>query len=269
MNIATIIGVIVGIFVLSNATYDTTDNARIFINAHGLAIVLGGVAAATFICYPIKRVFAVFTLFFVALKREELPIGNYIQELHYLSKVAFRKGMLKLETELYGVENFFLQDGLKMLVDNSSNDEIRKIMERKIENIYTGEMAEAGIFRTMAKLSPAFGMMGTLIGLISLLQGMGSGGLETIGPAMATALVTTLYGIFLANMVFYPIAVKVESRIEERVLLMTIIMEGILLMKAKTPPDLVTDKLEAFLSAQKWISIKTRRKKKNVKKHSE
>lgn len=262
MNIATIIGIVVGIIVLSNAAYGVAENVNIFINKPGLAIVLGGVAAATFICYPFKRVMSVFKLVFLVLKREELPIGNYIHELQYLSKVAFRKGMLKLETELEGIENHFLQDGLKMLVDNYADEEIRKIMERRIENTYINEMAQANIFRTMAKLSPAFGMMGTLIGLIGLMQGMGNGGLETIGPAMATALVTTLYGIFLANMVFFPIALKVESRIEERILLMTIVLEGILLIKSKTPPDMVMDKLKSYLSPQKWTSIKARGRKK-------
>jgi chemotaxis protein MotA len=120
-------------------------------------------------------------------------------------------------------------------------------------------MSAAGIYRTMSRLAPAFGIIGTLIGLIGMMQAMGAD-LREIGPAMATALTTTLYGILLANMVFLPIAVKVEKRIEERAILMSVIRDGVLLIKDRTPALIVLDKLKAYLPPRRWGSITVQRK---------
>lgn len=258
MNFATIIGIIGGVAVLGYATYSTAEGIRLFVNLPGLAIVLGGVAASTFICYPLKDVFRVFHVFLMALKREDLPMADYISELEYLSVQAFRKGALKLEKELEGMENYFLKDGIKMVVDEYSPEKVKEIMENRIKSTYEREMTEAAIMRTMAKMSPAFGIVGTLIGLISLMKNMTADRMDSLGISMAVALITTFYGILLANLIFYPIAVKVERRIEERVVLMNIIKEGILLIIAKTPPAMVVEKLKSFLPPRKWASIKPR-----------
>lgn len=261
MNLATIIGFISGLIMLVYATYSSTDSAAIFFNLPGLAIVLGGVTASLFICYPLKDVARVISLFFVALKREDLPIGNYIHEIQFLARQAASKGTMKLEGELNTIENYFLQDGLQMLVDQRSTEEIKKILGTRIENTYNREMKEAEIFRMAAKLAPAFGLNGTLIGLIAMLQTMGAGSFDQLGPGMAVALTTTFYGVILSNLVFQPVAVKVERRIEERCLLMEIIMEGVLLIQAKTPAAIVLDKLKSYLPPRKWASIKPRQRK--------
>lgn len=262
MNVTTILGIISGITVLVGAIYSSTRSIALFINFPGLAIVLGGVVAATFVCYPLKDVFRVFHVFLSVLKREDLPMGNYIHEIQYLARQTLIKGTLKLEHELEGIENFFLKDGIQMIVDHYPKQKIRDIMETTIRNTYQREMADAAMFRTMAKFSPAFGLVGTLIGLISMLKNMGTGSIEEIGPAMALALITTFYGIILANLFFYPVAVKFEQRIEERTLLMNIIMEGLILITEKTPPDLIKDKLKAYLPPRKWTSIRPREIKK-------
>ncbi len=257
MNIATVIGIISGLGILSFATYMSTDSIMAFVNFPGFSIVLGGTIAATFICYPLKEVLLVFKVFIAALQREELPTGNYIAELVFLAKKASAKGKIHLEKELSGIENYFLQDGLQMLVDGYGKEEIREIMDVRIQNTCEQEMATAGIVRTMARLAPAFGIIGTLIGLISMMQAMG-GDIESIGPGMATALTTTLYGILLANMIFLPIAVKVENRINERVILMSVIRDGILYIREKTPAAIVLHKLKSYLPPRRWSSIKGR-----------
>ena len=258
MNIATVIGIISGLGILSFATFMSTDSVMAFINLPGFAIVLGGTVAATFICYPLKEVLLVFKVFIVALQREELPTGNYIGELVYLAKKASGKGKIHLERELTGIENYFLQDGLQMLVDGYGKAEIKEIMDVRIQNACEQEMATAGIVRTMAKFSPAFGIIGTLIGLISMMQAMGND-IQAIGPGMATALTTTLYGILLANMIFLPIAVKVENRINERMVLMAVIRDGILYIREKTPAAIVMHKLKSYLPPRRWSSIRARR----------
>lgn len=257
MNIATVMGIIFGIGILSYATYMSTDNVKVFLNLPGFAIVVGGTTAATFICYPLKEVMRVFHVFLIALKREELPIGNYIHEIVYLAKEASSKGKIQLEKELAGIENYFLQDGIQLLVDGYSKEEIKEILDSRIYNTYEQEIASAGIFRTMARFSPAFGIIGTLIGLISMMQAMGTD-IKGMGSAMAVALTTTFYGILLAYMIFLPIAIKVEKRIEERIILMSVIRDGILAMKDKTPSAIVMHKLKSYLPPRRWASIKKR-----------
>ena len=257
MNIATIFGIIFGVAVLVTATVMSTATPMVFINYPGLAIVVGGTAAATCICYPLKEVMRVMSVFVLALGREELPIGNYIDELVRLAKTASQKGAIALEKALPGMENEFLRSAVQMLVDGYSREEIEEILETRIQQHYEQEMSSAGIYRTMAKLAPAFGITGTLIGLISMMQSM-QGDVKALGPAMAVALTTTLYGVLLANMICLPIAIKVEKRIEERVILMSVIRDGILFINDKTPAAIVLDKLKAYLPPRRWHSIKTR-----------
>jgi chemotaxis protein MotA len=253
MNIATIFGIVAGIFVLCAATYAATDSVQVFLNAPGLAIVLGGTIAATFICYPLREVMRVMGLFVSAFTAEELPIGDYIKDIVDISRSA-AKGDEHLEKSLKGMDNEFLRDGLQMLVDGYSKKELAEILNNRIQQYHDQETNAAGIYRTMAALSPAFGIIGTLIGLIAMMQAMGDD-LTRIGPAMATALTTTLYGALFANMLYTPIATKVERRVEERTILMCVIRDGILFIKDKTPAPIVMDKLKGYLPPRKWSSI--------------
>jgi len=255
MNVATVIGFVAGVIILGTATFFATDSAGVFVNLPGLAIVLGGTLASTFICFPLKEVTRVFAIFLTALKREELPIGNYIESIVDIAREASSRGKVHLERALPGIENEFLQNAIQMLVDGYSREEIKEILETRIEQTYQQEISSAGIYRTMAKLSPAYGLIGTLIGLIGLMQTMGTGGVASLGTHMAVSLTTTLYGILLSNLIFLPIAVKVEKRIEERVLLMAVIRDGVLFIKDKTPAAIVFDKLKAYLPPRRWASI--------------
>lgn len=261
MNFATILGFLNGFLVLIFAAYSSTENAAVFINIPGLAIVLGGTLAATMISYSFKSFVRVLAGFMRALRREELPIGVYIREIVYLANKAAAKGRLKMELEAEAQENYFLQEGLRMLVDGYPREEIEDILKTRMEEAYRQQMADAQIFRTMAKMAPAFGIIGTLIGLIAMMQSMGGGSLAQIGPGMAVALVTTLYGALFAYLIFLPLAVKVENAVEERVLLMNVITEGLLLIQDQLPPPIVLDKLKAYLPPRRWSSIKPRKVK--------
>ncbi|WP_147819881.1 motility protein A [Salidesulfovibrio onnuriiensis] len=257
MNIATIFGIIAGIVILCTATFFATDSVAVFINLPGLAIVLGGTVAATFICYPLKEVMRVFGLFMTAFTAEELPIANYIKVLVQISKEAASKGDDYLEKSLKKIDNEFLRDGLQMLVDGYDKEELREIFDNRIQQYHAQETYAAGIYRTMAALSPAFGIIGTLIGLIAMMQGMGDD-ITRVGPGMATALTTTLYGVLFANLFYLPIANKVERRVEERTILMCVFRDGILHIKDKTPAAIITDKLKGYLPPRKWSSIEAR-----------
>jgi chemotaxis protein MotA len=255
MNIATIIGILCGVAILAVATYTSTDSVDVFINLPGLAIVGGGTIAATFICYPMREVMRVLGVFVTAFKAEELPVQSYITALVDLNKEVTRGGEASLEKRLSKIENDFMRQGLQMVIDGYSSEEIREILDNRIQQYHEKEIAAAGIYKTMAGLSPAFGIIGTLIGLIAMMQAMGSD-IAGLGPAMATALTTTLYGALFANMLFRPIAIKVERRIDDIVNLMCVVRDGILFIKDKTPAAIAKDKLQGYLPPRKWASFK-------------
>lgn len=255
MNLATLMGVVCGFGVLAWATYASSPNTAVFLNLPGLAIVFGGTMGASLVCYPMKDVAAMVRAFFLALKRPELPVAQFVNELGGLARAASTQGVISLEKEVASIENDFLRDAVQMLVDGYSREEIEEVLNTRIEQTYEREMAGAQIFRTMARLSPAFGIVGTLIGLINMLQSLGSN-LRQIGPALAVALTTTLYGVLAAHMIFLPVAVKVESRIEERVALMSLIRDGVLFIKDKAPAAVVLNKLNAYLPARRWAKIR-------------
>ncbi|MEI6413486.1 MAG: MotA/TolQ/ExbB proton channel family protein [Pseudomonadota bacterium] len=255
MNIATLIGVFSGLGILSWAIYSATGNFALFLQPEGLAIVWGGVTAATFISYPLSDVLRSLGTFLKVLRRESLPVVHYINAIHYLAERALVGGIIHLEKDLKGEENFFLQDAVRMVMDRYPLDRVRQILENTIEKAREAELNEAAMFRTMARFSPAFGMVGTLIGLIDLFQNLGDN-MSGIGPAMGLAMLTTFYGVLLANLLFLPIAIKMERRVDEHTLLMEVIMEGVLLVAVKTPPGMVRDQLKAFIPARQWKDVR-------------
>ena len=266
MNLSTLIGALVGFAVLATAIFLQTQDSHlaisIFWNLNSLLIVLGAVIAATFISYPFRDVLNVMKVFRLAIIRDELPVAAYIEEIEALSGEA-KRGTSILQGAVNEVGNYFLELGLQMVVEKYSPEEIREIMTDQANYTYRHQMGEAKIFRTMAKLSPAFGVVGTLIGLVIMMKGLNpedaQAMMNSLGSGMATALLTTFYGVLLSNLVFFPIAVKVEKRIEEQRVLMTMIMEGTLLIQKRSPRDEVQKRLDAFLPPQKWASIRQRK----------
>lgn len=258
MNISTILGIIVGLLVVGSAIVSSTGNLAVFWNPDGLAVVLGGVLAATFVCYPMKDVMRLFSSALKVMKREHLPIEVYIESLVYLAKQAMSKSALKLEKEVDQVDNQFIKDGLRMVVDQYPPEKLRHIMEISIENSVDRDKAEAEIFRTMARFSPAFGMVGTLIGLIVTFQNLQSEP-SIIGSSIAVAMMSTFYGLLAANLIFSPFAIKMERRADDREVLMRVIMEGLIMVSKNTPPQYVRDELKAFIPSNKWSEHKLKR----------
>jgi len=269
MNISTLIGIIVGLAVICTAMFTSAGGASVFWNPGGLAIVLGGVISATFVCYPLKDVMHFFKSVLKVLRREHLPIEDYIDNIVRLSKQSIAKGSIKFEKVLKATDNFFIQDGLRMLSDHYPEDRIRHIMEITIINTVAQEKSEAEIFKTMARFCPAFGMVGTLMGLVVTFQNLQSNP-ETIGTSIGVAMMSTLYGLLFANLIFTPFAIKMEGRAKEREVLMNVILEGLIMVSKSTPPEYVRDELRSFIPTRTWSekTIKKSSKGKTVKKSS-
>lgn len=247
MNLSTIIGIISGVAVLSFATLLGGGTFVIFFNIPGLLIVIGGVAAASIISLPIRDIPDLFRAFLSIFRKESVRLEAYIPEILTLASMA-RKGVLELEKEIKNIKHPFLRDAIQMIVDNYTDKEIREILESRIINYQLRKQSQPDVFRTMSLLAPAFGMIGTLFGLCMALSNMKlKGSMEKLGPSMAIALTTTLYGALLANFLFKPVAEKIERKTEEKVLLFTMIMESVIMIYKKRHPFKIEDFLNGFI----------------------
>ena len=172
-----------------------------------------------------------------------------IDELVELAQVARKNGLLALEEKGNQQTDPFFKQCIMLIVDNNDADQVKEIMMNDIEQASARHDAGAGMYDRGSSVAPAFGMVGTLVGLINMLKAMDveSGG-GNLGPAMATALVTTLYGCVLAHMIFGPIAVQLRQRDEEEVLCKLIIVEGIMSIQSGANPKFLREKLLTFVA---------------------
>ncbi len=172
-----------------------------------------------------------------------------IDELVDLAQVARKNGLLALEERGNQQEDPFFKQCIMLIVDNNDADQVKEIMMNDIEQSSARHEAGAGMYDRGSSVAPAFGMVGTLVGLINMLKAMDveSGG-GNLGPAMATALVTTLYGCVLAHMIFGPIANQLRQRDEEEMLCKLIIVEGIMSIQAGSNPKALREKLLTFVA---------------------
>ncbi|MBL7192028.1 MotA/TolQ/ExbB proton channel family protein [bacterium] len=260
MNVTTVLGLLLSITLLVGAIIIGAGTTDIFLNLPGALIVIGGTFGATLISYPLKDVARVFWVFCIVFRREEPRLDRYILLIVSFATRA-RSGLLNLEQELPRIRNPFLQDGIQMLVDGYSSEEIREMLDSRTRYREARELSEAQIFRTMAAFAPAFGMVGTLIGLIAMLLKMDLESVSEIGPKMALALVTTFYGLILANLVFKPIALKLERKTEEAVLLMTMVTDSVIMIQKSWHPQKVEDYLNAYVPPKERQSIAERYKR--------
>ncbi len=256
MNATTVFGVFIGILMLvlaiilgvSGQEFWRIEQAwGIFINIPGIFIVFGGTMAATFISFHSPLLFSVFHSLKVVFRQQSSSGRKYIPEITRLSSLA-RNSKLELERELPKIKNPFLKDGIQMLSDQFKQNEIAEILQERIDFRTRKEFEEAHVFRTMAKFAPAFGMIGTLIGLVGMLANMGSDeSIGRIGGDMAVALVTTFYGLILANLFFIPFANKLENRSRETSEKMRMIVESIQMISEGWHPRKVEDYLNSFV----------------------
>lgn len=251
MNPSTIIGMFASMALLASVLFFSAETPQSFINLPGLAIVITGTLAATFISYPMKEVVRVVRLVGLVFRRENTYTRDDIKELVDMSKLWLKGDVRAVEDALGRTRNPFLRTGLQLVIANTKEEEIIDLLRWRIARLKAREQAEAQIFRTMATYAPAFGMIGTLVGLVNMLEVMDSAQLEIIGPQMAVAMLTTFYGILLANVLFQPIAVKLERRTEERLIAMNMVLEGITLITKRRMPSFIEETLNSFMTTYK------------------
>ena len=245
MDLASIIGLTLGVGFIA---YGILSGGCIltFINFPSMMIVGGGTIGATLLNYPLNEVIGVIRVVKKAfLHTEESPVG-IIETLVSFAETARREGILSLEQKAASLDDEFLKKGINLAVDGTEPEYIKEIMTTETNYISERHMVGARIFDSMGAYAPAFGMIGTLIGLINMLLKMDDP--STIGPSMAIALITTLYGAFLANLIFLPIAGKLRARSANELLIKELCIEGIMSIQSGDNPRIVEGRLKAFLS---------------------
>lgn len=243
---STVIGLTGGMLLMVGMMVMSPEHIGIFFNLPGLLIVVGGTLAATIVSRPIRDVQSIVRIIPELLHDETAPSGVEVNQLLRFAE-GFRMGNLRIaERELSAIEDPFLHAGLRMVIDGCQPQDLGKALQWRMSGLRAREQGQAHILRTMAVFAPAFGMLGTLFGLMQMLSALGDSGLGEIGSSMAFAMITTLYGLVASNLFFKPLAIKLERRTHQRLLRMSMLMEGIQLVYEKRHPTLIKDALEAF-----------------------
>ncbi len=244
MDISSVIGVVSGMgFVLG--TILLGGSIMMFVNIPSVLIVMGGTFAATMVAYPLADFLSMFKtgmkIFIFKIQPPEEIINNLVE----ISNKARKGGLLSIEGDIQSTEDPYLAQALQMTVDGVKTADIAQIMQKKMALTKKGLDIGSDIFSSMGAYAPAFGMIGTLIGLVQMLANLDDP--SSIGPKMAVAMITTFYGAVLANLFFIPMSNKLSGRNEEEITNMSVIFEGIISIREGEHPKLMEDKLKIYL----------------------
>lgn len=252
LDIATIIGAVLVIGLITYGIVVTKDietgktaisfiNLKSFIDPASIAIVIGGTIGCLFLMFPLSQFKKVPKHLKIILFQKQYKPEVYIEFLVECAKVARTKGLLALEENISIAEDSFMKKALQMVVDSVDPEKVKEQLESWMDNIDERHSQEASFYDKGAALGPAFGMIGTLIGLVNMLKNLQD--IESVGPNMAVALITTFYGSLLANVVFAPISNKLRVCHEDEYLCMNIISEGVQAIQAGENPNLIYERL--------------------------
>ncbi len=253
MDIATILGLILGSFFTIYGILLSGDLGSYY-DFPSIVITLGGTLASTMLSYPIKSFINLWKVMQKAFIHKEVPPNEIIEEIIMLANIARKEGLLALEEYGEKIDDDFLRKGIMLIVDGTDPELVRNILETELNFLEERHGQGQGILETMGSFAPAFGMIGTLVGLINMLQHMDDP--KAIGPSMSIALVTTFYGSVLANVVFLPLAKKLKIRSQTEVLIKELMIEGLLSIQAGENPRIIEEKLKTFIPPEQRIALK-------------
>ncbi|MDY0222157.1 MAG: MotA/TolQ/ExbB proton channel family protein [Desulfobacterium sp.] len=246
MDLASIIGIVSGLGFVS-ITILLGSGLGLFWNLPSVMVVGGGTIAATMIAFPLSDFLSIIKVtmrvFLFKIDKTEEIIANLVE----ISNKARKGGLLSIEGDIANTEDPYLAKALQMTVDGVKTADIAAIMQKKMSLIKREHKIGYSIYSAMGSFAPAFGMVGTLIGLVQMLANLDDP--STIGPKMAVAMITTFYGSLLANLFFIPMATKLEGRSAEELMNMTLIYEGVVSIREGEHPRLMEDKLNIYLGA--------------------
>jgi chemotaxis protein MotA len=245
MEVGTLGGIIGGFILIILGILAPGGDIFLFVDIASLFITIFGSFAALIVSFPMDTIKNMGKYFSKTLKKSDFDYEDLIHTLSTFAETARKEGLLSLEDKLPEVEDPFLQKGIQMAIDGVDEEVIRKTLDKDMEKMEDRHALGKDVFDQWGSLAPAFGMIGTLIGLIMMLANLEDK--SAIGSGMATALITTLYGAIFANLIFIPVAKKLEVVHNQEVLRREMMMEGILSLVHGENTRLLKDKLISFL----------------------
>lgn len=217
-----------------------------FYDLPSVMITIGGSVAASLVAYPLPTAIAAVKGLGIAFSSKKIDFQQMIQSMVDMSVTARKEGLLSLEEMSESIENDFIKKGILLIVDGADPDMIRNVLETDNASMLGRHSKVYGYWEKLGELAPAWGMIGTLIGLINMLRNLEDA--STIGPAMAVALITTFYGSLIANLFALPIASKMKIKSQEEAMANEMIIEGVLAIQAGENPKVLDDKMKSFLA---------------------
>ena len=246
MDLATLVGMLGAIGIVLAAIL-TGGSALVFVNVPSILIVVAGTVMVVMIKFSMGQFFGAFKVAMTAFSNKAQDPDELIEKIVELANVARKEGMLALENQ--EIENAFLDEGIKMLIDGNSKEVVDTVLHKDLKATIDRHTWGAKVFSATADVAPAMGMIGTLIGLVQMLSNMSDP--KSIGPAMAVALLTTLYGAMIANMIAMPIADKLTLRKVDELRTRSMCIDGVLAIQEGQNPRIIESMLKAYLDPAK------------------
>ncbi len=244
MDLATILGILVSFGLIGTAMLAGAGGVMTFFDVPSVLIVFGGTIGATLTHCPLSNILGIGKVLKNAFFADPINMSSAIDQFTDYANKARREGLLALEPVAQSMSDPYLKKGLQLTVDGLEPQAIQEVLELEINAQEGRHEAGVNVLDAMAAYSPALGMIGTLIGLVQMLKSMDNP--ETIGPAMAVALITTFYGAIMANLVFIPLSNKLKTRSKEEMLLRELQLEGVLGIAKGDNPRIMHEKLSSF-----------------------
>lgn len=245
MDISTLLGVLLGGIAVVLGIAIGGDLTP-YMDVTSYLIVFGGALGAVMVAHPKERSFKIVQLLMNTVKQPKLDYGDSIRALVSFSEKARREGLLSLEEDLEGLTDEFMKKGIQLVVDGTDPDLLKAMMEIEVDLMDSELTGQSKVLESAGAFAPAFGMIGTVIGLIAMLGALNNP--DALGPAMAKALVTTFLGAVAGNILFLPMAEKSGMRKEYYLMHKRMILEGIASIQAGDNPRLLEEKLKSFLN---------------------
>jgi chemotaxis protein MotA len=245
MDLATILGLVVALGAMIASIMWDGGNPGALVNIPSVIMVFGGTIGGTMIGYPLKTFKLLPSLIMQSFKVETADPQSKIEVFVGLADRARREGLLSLEEEVANIDDEFTKKGIMLVVDGMDPVLVRQVLEIDNDMASQRHITGAALLGTMAALAPAMGMIGTVMGLVGVLQNLSDP--STLGPSIAVAFLTTLYGAMLANLIFNPISNKLKEKDKQEMITRELVVEGILAVQAGENPRIVREKLESFL----------------------
>ncbi len=252
MDIASLIGIIMGFLMLVYGIISNHADVMTYLNFPSAIITFGGAIFATMLSYSMQDFLNSMKSIRLVFKASKMNTSEMIKSIIDLSNVARKEGLLSLEEAAADLDEPFLKKGILLIVDGTDPDLVRGIMETELVSIESRHKTVIGFWEALAAMGPAWGMIGTLVGLVNMLNNMSDP--SRIGGDMAVALITTLYGSVLANWLCTPVAGKLKAQNAQEMQLKEIMVEGLLSIQAGENPRVIEEKLKSFLAPKDRVT---------------